>query len=39
MDLFLNGSLDETTGESQDYQFGFLHIKAVDETGHDKNME
>lgn len=39
MDLFLNGSIDETTGERQDYQFGFLHIKAIDETGHDKNME
>jgi 2,3-bisphosphoglycerate-independent phosphoglycerate mutase len=38
MDLFLNGSIDETTGERQDYQFGFLHIKAIDETGHDKNM-
>jgi 2,3-bisphosphoglycerate-independent phosphoglycerate mutase len=23
----------------EDYQFGFVHIKAVDDSGHDKNMK
>ncbi len=23
----------------KDYDFGFVHIKAVDEAGHDKNLE
>lgn len=24
---------------SGDYQYGFVHIKAVDDAGHDKNMK
>ena len=23
----------------RDYDFGFIHIKAVDDAGHDKNVE
>jgi 2,3-bisphosphoglycerate-independent phosphoglycerate mutase len=23
----------------EDYQYGFVHIKAVDDSGHDKNMK
>jgi 2,3-bisphosphoglycerate-independent phosphoglycerate mutase len=24
---------------SNEYDFGFMHIKAVDDAGHDKNLE
>lgn len=24
---------------SSDYDFGFVHVKAVDDTGHDKNLK
>jgi len=38
VELFLDGGLNEK-GEQVDYQFGFYHVKQVDETGHDKNLE
>jgi len=37
VDLFLNGVVNEETKETEHYEFGFLHIKQVDESGHDKS--
>uniref|UniRef100_A0A0D6QXB3 Metalloenzyme domain-containing protein n=1 Tax=Araucaria cunninghamii TaxID=56994 RepID=A0A0D6QXB3_ARACU len=34
--IFVPGEEDCKPGRSEGYDFGFLHIKAIDDTGHDK---
>ncbi|XP_057816147.1 uncharacterized protein LOC131029611 isoform X1 [Cryptomeria japonica] len=34
--IFVPGKEDSKPGRSEGYDFGFLHIKAIDDAGHDK---
>ncbi|EGG18347.1 phosphonopyruvate decarboxylase-like protein [Cavenderia fasciculata] len=38
-DTLVNTIVDEQDSTKKSYQFGFLHIKAVDDAGHDKNED
>ncbi|KAG6541510.1 hypothetical protein Mapa_017107 [Marchantia paleacea] len=37
--IFIPGEEGSEPGRSQGYDFGFLHIKAIDDAGHDKAVE
>ncbi|XP_054785463.1 uncharacterized protein LOC129291997 isoform X1 [Prosopis cineraria] len=34
--VFVPGEVEHRAGRSEGYDFGFLHIKAIDDAGHDK---
>ncbi|KAL3696435.1 hypothetical protein R1sor_010511 [Riccia sorocarpa] len=37
--IFIPGEEDSKPGRREGYDFGFLHIKAIDDAGHDKAVE